>query len=342
MKIKNVLIAGAGAIGLTVADTLLKYDKENVRILAGGERLFRYKKFGLFVNGKKLDVKFAVASGDTESKYNDSSDKNFSPDLIIIACKAHHLEQVLCDMENYVGKDTLILSLLNGISSEIIIGKRYGDERVPLAMIIGTDAGHTGTETTFSKRGIINFGDDKNDVIGECADNFSAAKKCSQRIQDIAEYFSAASLPYEIPCDMTRKLWYKFMMNVGINQCSAVLRMPYGPFQSSVLADGKHNPKSSEDAKKLFISAMREVVQVAKAENISLSENDIETVCSTIDTLSPDGRTSMCQDVCAGRKTEVELFSEVVIALGKKHKISTPVNEVLYLMLKSLEKSYGA
>lgn len=349
MQIKSVLIAGAGAIGLTVADTLLKYDAKNVRILAGGERLERYEKNGLFVNGKKLDVQFAVASsagavsasGATSASAVHSagtaSPGDFSPDLIIISCKAHHLNQVLDDMAPYVGKDTLILSLLNGISSEEIIGKRFGAERIPLAMIIGTDAGHAGTETTFSKRGIINFGDPKNNVAKEGARNFGDAKNCSPRVQAIAEYFDKAGLPFEIPFDMSRKLWYKFMLNVGINQCSAVLKMPYAPFQSSVLANGEKNPRSSKEARELFVDAMREVIAVAACEHISLTESDITELCAVLDTISPDGKTSMCQDVCAGRKTEVELFSETVISLGKKHNVPTPINSVLYKQLRMLE-----
>lgn len=333
MKIKSVLIAGAGAIGLTVADTLLKYDSNNVRILAGGERLSRYEKNGLFVNGKKIDVKFAVAG--------EKPKDDFLPDLIIISCKFHHLTQVLDDMAFYVKDDTLILSLLNGISSEKIIEQKFGrKERVPLAMILGTDAGHSGTETNFSNRGIVFFGNEKNCVNGEAASNFNDAKNCSPEVAAIAEYFERAGLPFEIPSDMARKLWYKFMLNVGINQCSAVLKMPYAPFQSNPLANGQPNPRSSKEAIEFFEGAMREVIAVAAKENVSLTEDDISQLRHTIDTLNPDGRTSMSQDVCAERKTELELFSATIIELGKKHNVSTPINQILYWQLRTLEHSY--
>jgi 2-dehydropantoate 2-reductase len=49
----------------------------------------------------------------------------------------------------------------------------------------------------------------------------------------------------------------------------------------------------------------------------------------------------MCQDVLAKRKTEVEMFALVIMELGKKHKIPVPVNEMLYLQLRTIEQTYN-
>jgi 2-dehydropantoate 2-reductase len=49
----------------------------------------------------------------------------------------------------------------------------------------------------------------------------------------------------------------------------------------------------------------------------------------------------MYQDVQAGRKTEVEMFALNMIELGKKHRIPVPVNEVLYLALRTIEQRYS-
>jgi len=84
---------------------------------------------------------------------------------------------------------------------------------------------------------------------------------------------------------------------------------------------------------------MREVIAVANAEGIDLNESDIESVYKIMNALSPSGYTSMCQDVLAGRKTEVEMFSLALMELAKKHNISVPVNETLYLQLRAIEAS---
>ena len=59
-----------------------------------------------------------------------------------------------------------------------------------------------------------------------------------------------------------------------------------------------------------------------------------------IDTLNPNGMPSMRQDGLARRKSEVELFSGTVLALAKKHNISTPVNAKIYEKIHSMESNY--
>jgi 2-dehydropantoate 2-reductase len=305
--IETVLIAGSGAVGLTVADTFFRHDPRCVALLAGGERLERYRRNGLCINGKKLD--FILADP------QDPSAKAF--DLVIVACKNHHLNQIIADMKSFVGPETLILSLLNGISSEEILGRAYGREKLPLAMILGADAQRNDNEISFTRRGVVHFGD--------------AEGKASDRDDAIEEFFTKTGLPFEHHReDMKRTLWYKFMVNVGANQSSALLRLPYGAFK-------KDSPLSIPEAREILESAMWEVIPIARAEGISLGEEDIGRWLSTVELLNDQGYTSMCQDVLAGRKTELELFGLTVMEYGKKHHIPTPVNELLYRALRVIE-----
>ena len=303
MKINSVLIAGAGAIGLSTAESIYKYNPECISILAKGERLERYQKNGLWVNGER--IKFRLVS---EEKV----------DLIIVACKYHHLDQIIEDMTPSVGKDTIILSLLNGITSEEIIGRKLGRQRLPLAMVLGTDPKHEGEKTTYTRKGFIHFGD---------ADGKNGARE-----ESIAEFFTRAGVPFKLEQDMKRSLWFKYMLNVGFNQTTAVLRLPYGVFQT------KGNSGEIPESRLFVEKAMREVISVAKAEGIDLNDGDIEKCFNTVNLLSPAGYTSMLQDVLAGRKTEVEMFSLALMELAKKYGISVPVNEALYLQIRIIEK----
>ena len=85
-------------------------------------------------------------------------------------------------------------------------------------------------------------------------------------------------------------------------------------------------------------SAMREVMLLAQAQGIDLNEGDIKNWHDVLSNLSPDGKTSMLQDVEAGRKTEVEMFAGKVIDLGKRLNIPTPVNEELFQKIRSIER----
>jgi 2-dehydropantoate 2-reductase len=313
LMINNVLIAGAGAVGLTVADTLYRYNSRCVSILAGGGRLERYRKDGLWVNGRRLDL----ALTDADAPENSGG---FRPDLVIVACKNHHLDEVIAGIKPFAGGDTVILSLLNGISSEERIGGVYGREKLPLAMILALDAQREGTRASFSRRGVIHFGD------GEDRE--------TERDKNIAEFFTRAGLPFEYHAEgMKRVLWFKFMINVGMNQVSALLRLPYAAFK-------KDTPGELREARELMESAMKEVIAAAAAEGAGLGPDDINAFYRVLAPLDGGGYTSMAQDVLAGRKTEVELFGRTVMEYGKKHGIPTPVNETLYRALRAIEQSY--
>ena len=268
-------------------------DPGAVSVLAGGERLARYREHGFEINGELC--RFTLTDAAASS----------SPDLVIIACKFHHLDQVPAELR----------------ASEGIIARAYGDHRIPYAMIVGTDAGHAGNRTNFTRAGTIFFGDSTPALPGIR----------SPRVSRIAEFFTRFGIPYEIPADMPNRLWYKFMMNVGLNQITAITRRPY-----ALLKTESRVPEAAS----LFETAMREVIAVAAAEGITLTGEDIESVYRTIDTLADGGKTSMCQDVEAGRKTEVELFAGTMIELGKKHGVPVPVNALFFQLIRAIEQSY--
>ncbi len=123
-----------------------------------------------------------------------------------------------------------------------------------------------------------------------------------------------------------RMLWWKFMVNVGVNQASAVLHAPYGVFQTNPEAQG------------LMRSLMQEVVALAKALNVNLTLQDINEWQLVMNQLSPQGKTSMLQDIEARRKTEVEIFGGKVIELGKTYGVPTPVNQTIVQIIRVLEQ----
>jgi 2-dehydropantoate 2-reductase len=307
--INDVLVAGAGAIGLTVADGLYRWNPHAVSVLSCGERLERYRKNGLYVNGERLDIRLCGTKGDERAF-----------DLVVVACKAHHLRQIIQDMKHFVGEETVIISLLNGISSEAVLGEAFGREKLPLAMILGTDSQCSNGKNRFSTRGVIHFGDEDG--------------KETERDERIARFFEQAGIPFSRhESDMRNALWYKFMINTGINQASAALRLPYGPFK----ADSDMTVPWARD---LMRDAMAEVIAVSRAEGTGLEAADMDKWDETLSLLDDHSYTSMCQDVKAGRKTEVESFSLAMIEFGKKHNIAVPVNTVLYKALKAIEETY--
>lgn len=303
-SIKKVSIIGTGAIGATFASTIHDHIGNDLRIIASGERYDRYKKDGFIINGKTYNFNYVKPEETVEKA-----------DLLLIAVKYHHLDQVNKDIQKHVGENTIILSLLNGINSEEIIAEYYNMEQILYSLVFKVDATRDGNNIKHSLPGTIAFGEEQNDVY-------------SEKVEKVKAFFDAAGVNYEIPKDMIKKMWWKFMVNVGINQSSAILKAPYGVFQSS------------DEALELLKDTMREVIILANVLGIDLEEADMDIFIDLLLNLSIEGKTSMLQDVLAKRKTEVEMFAKVVIELGNEHNLKLPINDMMYKMIKVIEDTY--
>lgn len=302
---QNIYVSGLGAIGSAYAGRLYDMDPGCVKVIADAERIKRYSENGVSINGKPYPFSYILPSA-----------KEATADLIIVAVKQHHLEQAISDISSFVGENTVIISLLNGISSETIIGERFGMEKMLYAFCVGTDAVREGTGTCYSSIGRIVFGEKQN-------------KELSKRVAAVKQLFEKADIPHVVPENMIREQWWKFMMNVGVNQTSAILKAPYGVFQRV------------KEARELMFEASREVVRLSEKAGINLDDSDVENYMPILASLAPEGKTSMLQDVEALRKTEVEIFAGTVIELGKKYGVETPVNAMYYKMIRAIEQIYS-
>jgi len=299
--IQRINIIGAGAVGAAYASIFYDLSPGCVSFIAGGDRFERLRREGVIVNGKSYPIPVL-----------NSQEPFPAADLLIVTVKHHHLDQTIGEMKNSVGPETIIISLMNGIDSEERIGAVYGVEKILYATVVGIDALREGNNVIYTTQGKIFFGEERNHVL-------------SDRVRRVVDIFNRAGIIHEIPADMIRILWWKFMINVGINQASAALKGSYGVFQTS------------REAQSLMEASMREVITLAQKLAIDLSGQDIEKWYAVLASLSPTGKTSMLQDVEAGRKTEVEMLAGKIIELGRRHGVPTPVNEQLMHTIKKIE-----
>ena len=84
---------------------------------------------------------------------------------------------------------------------------------------------------------------------------------------------------------------------------------------------------------------MLEVVHIAQPAGVDLKESDIQDWYTALNSLAPEGKTSMLQDIQAGRKTEVDNFAGKVVDLGRQYRIATPVNQTVLWIIRILEES---
>lgn len=299
--IRNVALIGLGALGCAYAGKLYDRDPAALRVITSEDRARRYREQGFWINGKAYGFQYAAHSG------------GVTADLILVVVKTHQLPQAIEDMSSFVGPDTVIMSLMNGITSEELLGEAFGMEKMLYAVSYGLTANREGNHIRFPSYGTITFGE-KNDSL-------------SPRVQAVKALFDNSGIPSNIPENILRSLWWKFMVNVGINQCSAVTRGRFGLFQTD------------KDAQGLMESAMREVIALSKQAGINLSEADIGKWYDILLTLDPASRTSMLEDIQSGRPTEVESFGGAVCQLGQRYGVATPVNEALLRQIRVIERN---
>ncbi len=294
--ISKVLICGIGAIGSIYADKIQRFSPDNLRILVDRERLIKYENNPTIFNGRVLNFNYVLPD-----------EMNFKADLIIIATKFEGLNNAIVNIKNFVDEDTVILSLLNGVTSEKLIAAVYGREKLLYSYFIGHSAVREGRNITHDDVNTIVYG-------SENSADF-------ENVERVKEYFERAGINYKIPDDIMRSMWLKYMLNVSANQTTAVLRLTFGEMLS--------NTKCMDFA----VNIMKEVQAVAKAEGVKNTETMIEDTISHLNTMIPEGKTSMLQDVEAGRKTEVDMFAGTMIKLGLEHNIPTPYNNILKEMI---------
>lgn len=302
-EIKNILICGIGAVGSIYANKIQAFDSENLRILVDKDRLIKYTKTPIIFNGKELRFNYVLPD-----------EKNFKADLIIIATKFSGLLDARDNIENFVKEDTIILSLLNGVTSEEILAEKYGWDKLLLSYFIGHSAVREGRNIVHDDVNTIVFGDRENSIL-------------SKKVKSVKMFFDKAGINYKIPIDMKYSLWLKFMLNVSANQSTAILRATFGEMLE--------NKKFMEFA----VNIMKEVQLIAKAEGVKNTEDMIEKTIEHLHTMIPEGKTSMLQDVEAGRKTEVDMFAGTIVQLGAKYNIPTPYNKILKEMIEIIQES---
>lgn len=305
MEIKTVAIIGLGAMGILYGSHLAKrMPQADLRIIADQQRIDRYLKDGIFCNGQRCEFHYVTPE-----------EKTSPADLVLFTVKYSGLEDAIRAVKNQVGENTLILSALNGITSEAMIGQVYGHDKVLYSVAQGMDAVKEGNRLTYTHMGCLCFG-------------AREPGSSSAKVKRVADFFTKMEFPYLVDTNMPKRLWGKLMLNVGVNQAVAVYGSNYGVIQK----EGQ--------ARDTMIAAMREVIALAEKEGIDLTEVDLDYWLGVLSQLSPEGKPSMRQDVEAGRYSEVELFAGTVIELGKKYGIATPVNRSLYDQIKATEAGY--
>lgn len=304
MEIKKVAIVGMGALGLMYGEHIQKKaGTDSVCFLLDRARMERYEKAHFTVNGE--EVAFGMKEGIEAEPV----------DLVIVATKYNGLSSAMEVMENAVGAHTVIISVLNGISSEKILAEKFSENNIIPCVALGMDAMRDGHELHYCNKGRL--------CIGITKDTQQPA------LDALIRFFEKIQMPYSKEEDIMHAMWGKFLLNVGINQTCMVYDTTY------------QGALTEENARKDLYDAMHEVIAIAEPEGICLTEEDFNYYIKVVQGLNPEGYPSMRQDALARRKSEVDMFAGTVMEIAKNHGIPVPVNEKYYRIIQEREREYS-
>lgn len=305
----RIAVVGPGAMGCLFAAMLSQADHEVWLIDHRPERARQLGRRGVWVSG---------ASGEHRARVRVTAEPSSvsQPELVLFAVKAYDTQAAAEHAAPLFRGAASALTLQNGLGNVEALQKALGCERV-----VG---GVTAQAATLIAPGQVHHAGTGNTCVGE------PSGELTERLASIASAFSSAGLYTEFTTELPSVLWSKLAVNAGINPVATLAQVRNGGILESAAL------------RALLRGAVLEVAAVAKAKGIRLSPEDPVEHAEGICQRTANNINSMLQDVSRRRRTEVEAINGAVVREGRAAGVTTPVNEVLYWLVRGLEETHAA
>ena len=299
MEIKSVALLGAGAVGSYVIWGLTQKSSLCFGVVAEGVRAEKLRR-GCVIN----DTVYHPQVWTPQQAHG--------VDLLIVALKYGALPGALDDIQSIVGKNTTVMSLMNGVDSEEIIGAQVGTEHL-LPALIKVASQRTETGVRFNPDTTLGI------IYGEPNAPFD-----SERVQATARQFDGTGIKVRVTEHIREEMWCKFRLNVCNNLPQAILGAGIGCY------------RDSEHMEAIRSGLRRELEAIAAAKGIDMTKVDESTAHGS--PAAALARFSTLQDLDAKRHTEIDMFAGALMRMGRELGIATPYTDYTYHMIKALEE----
>lgn len=320
------LIAGAGAVGAYVGARMARAGFD-VTLFARGRHLAAMQTHG---------VKVQSADGDFEVKPKvvGSLEEAGPADVVFLGVKAHSLTQLAPHLKHVLGAETTVVSTQNGIPWWYFEGFGGAAEGIHLER---SDPGGlisaaieprrvVGSIVYFSTEivapGLVRHTEGNRISIGE------PGGARSDRCRGIAENLVASGLRCPITTHIREEIWVKLLGNASFNPVSALTR--------ATLVGMVRDP----DVSRVIREIMQEVEAVARKLGMKLPVS-IEQRMAGAEKVGAH-KTSMLQDLEAGRPMELEALVGSIVELGERLGVAMPQTRTVYSCAKLLSEHRGA
>lgn len=301
----RIVVIGTGGVGGYFGARLTEAG-ENVTFVARGAHLEAIKSRGLTVYSALGDMHLK------DVQCTENTRDIGHADIVMIAVKLWATDEAIQTAKPLLGKNTGIISFQNGILAEESLIAAYSSQH---AM-----GGVANIAALIEEPGVIRHnGNMASLAFGELNNTQS------ERAQSLLTACSRANIKAEIPDDINRAIWEKYIRLVTMSAMTTLCRMPIGPIRDEV------------HTRNLLSQILAEIIDVGKAKGLKFSDNVLQEQLDIIDGYPPSMVASMCGDLRKGYPLEVPWFSGTIARLGKELNIPTPANGFVYAALKLFE-----
>lgn len=235
-------------------------------------------------------------------------------DLIILFTKTISSRTALESAQHFIGKNTYILTLQNGLRNIELISKFVNTDRIIAGVTnYASDAKGPG-KISSSGSGFVKI--------------MSADLKKTLFLDKVSKMLSDAGFHVTVTEDIFVAIWEKVGFNAAINATTAVCRVPCGGVGN--VAQGRY----------LAAKIAEETAMVANAYGVKASAESIIKNLENTYTAHKGHFTSMAQDVQKKRKTEVDFINGGIVKKAKEKGLKVPYTEAVYDLLKVIENTY--
>lgn len=308
-------IIGAGAMGSLYGALLSRREENRIFLLdTWKDQVEAINRYGISIEEEGDETVFKSIKAFTEAQT--LADQEGAVDLAVILVKSTFTKAAVASNKVIFGKDTVALTLQNGMGNIDLIGEKIGLENVI--------AGTTAHGATVLGPGKIRHGGIGKTFIGELDG------RNTHRLKTIKDVFQGVGIETEISTNVLGLIWEKLLVNVGINALTGITKLKNGELLVY------------DTITELMEDAVREGEAVARAKGIILGEGTkvmepVEYV-KAIARATETNKSSMLQDLLKGSKTEIEMINGAIVREGEVLGVATPVNRVLVKLIEFFER----
>ena len=229
-------------------------------------------------------------------------------DAVLLGVKAWQVAEAAEALRPMIGPETMVVPLQNGVEAPSQLAEQLGAGNA-LAGLCGTFSWVTapGRIRSIGASHFIKFSE---------LDN-----RPSERTELLRRVFERASVQVEIPTDIHKALWDKFLRVVSFGGMGALTRAPIGVI------------RTMPETRRLLECCMQEVNAVARARRVAFAASVVADTMAFLDSLPEDATTSLQRDIIDGKPSELEAWNGAVVRLAREAGVAVPTHEAVYYCL---------